>query len=84
MSREQYDPNSIDATLSRILTLQEAQDRKTDAILEQVTRTNGRVSALERFKEMLTAKITVIAAMVAALFSGLLWALKYYLSKWFG
>jgi hypothetical protein len=83
MSREQYDPNSVDATLSRILTLQEAQDRKTDAILEQVTRTNGRVSALERFKEMLTAKITVIAAMVAAVFSAALWALKYYFSKWF-
>jgi hypothetical protein len=84
MSSDRYDPNSIDSTLSRILANQEAADRKADAILEQVTRTNGRVSALERFKEVMTAKVTLVAAGIAAAFSAVIWAVKYYFVKFFG
>lgn len=84
MSSDRYDPNSIDSTLSRILANQEAADRKADAILEQVTRTNGRVSALERFKEVMTAKVSLVAAGIAAAFSAGIWAVKYYFVKFFG
>jgi len=84
MSRETYEPNSLDATLARIIANQEAADKKADAILEQVTRTNGRVSVLERWREIVTAKIAVVAATIAAAFSALTWAAKYYLAKWLG
>jgi hypothetical protein len=72
-----YDPNSIDATLARIISNQESADKKADAILEQVTKTNGRVTKLETWREIMTAKISAISAAVAAVISALAWAAKY-------
>jgi hypothetical protein len=84
MSKDAYEPNSIDATLARIIANQEAADRKSDAILDQVTRTNGRVTKLETWRDLITAKVATVSAAIAAAFSGLMWAVKYYLAKLFG
>lgn len=84
MSNERrYDPDSVDSTLSRIIANQEAAARKQDAILDQVTRTNGRVLKLENWRDQITTKVSAVSAAVAAGFSGLLWLLKYYVAKLF-
>lgn len=70
-----FHPNSIDATLSRILTKQEEANRKADAILEQVVKTNGRVTKLETWREVITAKMAVISAVVAGAVSMGAWLL---------
>lgn len=56
-----YDPNSADAMFARILERNDSQDRKLDQILSQVKQTNGRVTLLERWRDILTAKVAVIA-----------------------
>ena len=76
-----YDPNSLDATLARIIANQEAADRKQDAILEQVLRTNGRVLVLEGWRSIMAAKLSIVAAAAAAAFSAIAWAFKYYVEK---
>ena len=83
MSKNEYDPNSLDATLARIIAGQEAADAKASAILEQVTRTNGRVTKLETWRELITAKVAAVSAAIAAAASGLMWAAKYYIAKLF-
>jgi hypothetical protein len=45
-----FDPNSTDAVLSRILTRFDQQDSVLKEIKEQVMKTNGRVTDLERDK----------------------------------
>ena len=42
-----YDPLSIDAQLSAILTRMDAQDKMLEQVLAQCIKTNGRVTMLE-------------------------------------
>lgn len=72
-----YDPLSIDSQLSKILTRMDAQDERLQTILDQVTKTNGRVSTLEVWKDQLTGNITVVAGAFSALVSAITaWVIK--------
>ena len=73
-----FDPNSSDAMFARVLAKLEEQDRangKTNAefllVLQEIRtearKTNGRVSALERWRDIVTAKTAVIAAALSFL-----------------
>lgn len=60
-----FNPNSTDAVLAKILANQEAHSTKLDAIAEQAQRTSGRVTDLEREKwyvRGVTATIAVLAS----------------------
>lgn len=61
-----YDRNSTDAMFSRIEAALEAQDKTLDRIEAAVLKTNGRVTALERFRDLLTAKTAWMAAGVSS------------------
>ena len=62
-----YDPLSVNAQLSSILTRMDAQDKMMENILSQCIKTNGRVSMLESFKNELKGKVAILAAVVSAL-----------------
>ena len=64
-----FHPNSLDATLARILANQDEANRKADAILAQVVKTNGRVSVLETWREVITGKMALVSAGVACVIS---------------
>jgi hypothetical protein len=64
-----FHPNSLDATLARILANQDEANRKADAILAQVVKTNGRVSVLETWREVITGKMALVSAGVAVVVS---------------
>ena len=68
-----YDPLSINAQLSSILTRldnqvtrMDAQDKMLEQVLAQCIKTNGRVTMLESFKSELKGKVTVLAAIISA------------------
>jgi len=61
-----YDPLSIDAQLSAILTRMDAQDKMMETILAQCIKTNGRVNMLEVFKSELKGKVAILAAVISA------------------
>lgn len=72
-----FDPQSLDATLARILSAQQAHgeemrqsfaETRTEllAIKEQAIRTNGRVTMLEFWRETSKAKMAGIAAGLGA------------------
>jgi hypothetical protein len=62
-----YDPLSIDAQLSAILTRMDAQDKVLEQVLQQCIKTNGRVTMLESFKNELKGKVAILAAVVSGL-----------------
>ena len=62
-----YDPLSVNAQLSSILTRMDAQDKMMENILSQCIKTNGRVTMLEVFKNELKGKVAILAAVVSAL-----------------
>jgi hypothetical protein len=70
-----FHPNSLDATLARILANQDEANRKADAILTQVVKTNGRVTNLETWREVITGKMAIISAGVACAVSFSIWAI---------
>ena len=72
-----YHSNSLDATLSRILANQDESNRKADAILAQAIKTNGRVSVLETWREVITGKMAMLSAIVAGLVSVGAWVVDY-------
>ena len=78
---QDFRPNSIDSTLSRILANQDEANRKADAILEQVIRTNGRVTRLETWRSVVTAKNILIASLSGGVASVAAWAIGLYLSR---
>lgn len=78
---EDFNPNSIDATLARILANQGEASRKSDAILEQVMKTNGRVTKLETWQSIVTAKNILIASLSGGVASIAAWVIGLYLSN---
>ncbi len=73
-----FNPNSHDATFARVLARMDEQDRKLDSILSHVQKTNGRVTALELWREVLKAKVAVISAGISALVAFSVWALDHF------
>ncbi|NBW13281.1 MAG: hypothetical protein EBR82_35260 [Caulobacteraceae bacterium] len=69
-----YDPLSVNAQLSSILTRldnqvtrMDAQDKMLEQVLAQCIKTNGRVNMLESFKSELKGKVAVLAAVISAI-----------------
>jgi len=72
-----YDSNSTDSILSRILERMQAQDDKLQTILDQCVKTNGRVSKLEVWRDQLHGNITVVAGVFSAAVSAITaWVIK--------
>lgn len=78
---DEFHPNSIDATLSRILANQDEARRTAEATLVQVIKTNGRVTKLETWQSIVTAKNILIASLSGGVASIAAWAIGLYLSK---
>ena len=72
-----YDPQSTDAMFSRIIQRLDAQDEALRRIEEQTVKTNGRVSALERWRDVTTAKVAVMSAGVSSAIAFGAWLIKY-------
>ncbi len=70
-----YDPNSHDSMLSRLMQRLDTQDETLKQILEQVKKTNGRVTAIETREEVARGKIAVISAFVSAIVGAIGWLL---------
>ena len=62
-----FDPLSVNAQLSSILTRMDAQDKMLEQVLQQCIKTNGRVTMLESFKNELKGKVAILAAVISAL-----------------
>ncbi len=62
-----YDPLSVNAQLSSILTRMDAQDKMLEQVLQQCIKTNGRVTMLEVFKNELKGKVAILAAVISAI-----------------
>ena len=60
-----YDPDSPDAVMARLLAQTDATALKIQMILEHVEKTNGRGTRLEMWREVMTAKITVVTTVAA-------------------
>jgi hypothetical protein len=72
-----YDPNSTDSMLSRILERMQAQDDKLQTILDQCVKTNGRVSKLEVWRDQLHGNITVVVGVFSTAVSAITaWVIK--------
>jgi hypothetical protein len=78
---DEFHPNSIDATLSRILANQDEARRTAEATLVQVIKTNGRVTQLETWRDVVTARVIFIASLSGGLASAAAWAIGLYLGK---
>lgn len=82
---DEYNPNSVTATLARLIERQEAMkdllieranrhDETLARIEEQATKTNGRVTRLERERDITKAKVAGIAVTLGAVGSLIGWA----------
>ena len=76
MADNDFNPNSLDSMLTRVLSRLDEQDRtaeKTNAdfllvlseIRTEAQKTNGRVTVLERWRDVVTAKTAVIAGVLS-------------------
>jgi hypothetical protein len=75
MSAEDYNPDSVNATLSRIIQRLDQQDAVLGRIEEQVVKTNGRVSTLETWRDVVTARSAVISAGISSAVGAVAWYL---------
>ena len=78
---EDFNPNSINATLSRIMAAQDEMCRKADRIIAQVEQTNGRVSKLETWKAIVGAQTAIVSTAVAGSIGVLGWIVNYMSKK---
>lgn len=74
--RRSFDPHSTDSMFATLLARMDTQDKFLERIEAGVLKTNGRVTALERWRDVLTAKTAGIAAGASAVVSLALWLLK--------
>jgi hypothetical protein len=85
-----YDENSNDAMFSRILGRLDQQAKETAAfradllqvlgeLRNEVKQTNGRVLSLERWRDVITAKVAVISVVVSFIMGGIAWAFNHFL-----
>jgi hypothetical protein len=74
-----YDPHSDDSMFSKIMTRLDALDAKLDRIEDQTIKTNGRVGGLERWRDVITAKVAVISAATSFVMGGIAWAVDRFL-----
>lgn len=79
-----FDPQSLDATLAtivgeikahreQVIVRFDAQDAELAAIREQVTKTNGRTSSLERWRDSVKVRLALIAGLISAGVAFLAW-----------
>jgi hypothetical protein len=87
-----YNPQSTDAVLSRILQRLDEQDKASEAnttrflnvlgdIRDQTTKTNGRVTSLERWRTEVRSKVAVIAIIVSGTGTAIAWAAEHFFWK---
>lgn len=76
-----YDPQSMDAMFSRILQRMDTQDAILQRIDAGVTKTNGRVNALERWRDVITSRVALIASIVSGAVGVAGWLINIYLAK---
>jgi len=74
-----YDPHSEDSMFSKILTRLDTLNAKLDRIEEQTIKTNGRVTGIERWRDVITAKVAVVSAAVSFVMGGIAWAINRFL-----
>jgi hypothetical protein len=74
-----YDPHSEDSMFSKILTRLDTLNAKLDRIEEQTIKTNGRVTGIERWRDVITAKVAVVSAAVSFVMGGIAWAFDRFL-----
>jgi hypothetical protein len=85
-----YDEHSDDAMFSRIIARLDQQAKDTAAfrsellailgeVRTEVKATNGRVRSLERWRDVITAKVAVISAFVSFIMGGIAWAFNHFL-----
>ena len=87
----QFDPNSLQATFATIIAGQKAHgeemracfaETKAELVLvkEQTTKTNGRVSALERWRDTSVARLAGIGIACGAFGTGAAWIIGIILN----
>jgi hypothetical protein len=85
-----YDEHSDDAMFSRIIARLDQQAKDTAAfrsellailgeVRTEVKATNGRVRSLERWRDVITAKVAAISAVVSFIMGGIAWAFNHFL-----
>lgn len=84
-----YDEHSDDAMFSRIISRLDQQAKETNAfradllsvltdVRNEVKLTNGRVRGLERWRDVITAKVAATSAVVSFLMGGIAWAVNHF------
>lgn len=87
-----FNPMSFDAQFARLLAEQAAtreaimlrfqqQDEVAKETLDQVKKTNGRVTALERWRDIVTAKVAVISMLVSVAVAFIGWLISFFWGK---
>ena len=73
-----FDPNSTDAMFAKLLQRMDGQDVVLARIEAQVGKTNGRVTGLERWRDIITTRIAVISSGVSGAVALGAWILKSF------
>lgn len=92
MPTEEYDPHSWNAMFARVLAQLGNQDLTSGIYRTEIKETlteikallvlqNGRVQKLERWRDTVTAKVSVIALLVSAAVGFLGWLIPVLLSR---
>ena len=85
-----YDEKSDDSTFTRIIVRLDQQAKDTAAfrlellailneVKAEVKATNGRVNGLERWRDVITAKVAAISVFVSFIMGGVAWAFNHFL-----